>query len=171
MGTVAEHNALIQRLYDRLLSAGDESVVSDVIDDDVAMHAPALGTTLHGHDGFLGYIRMMRTTFPDMHVTIDDIFGEGDRTAIRARVVGTHLGEFQGVAPTGKRVEMTENLIARWEDGKVREIWHQFDAVAGLQQMGVIPPPGSGPLTMIGLFVKGMARGTAYELRKRRGRG
>ena len=50
---------------------------------------------------------MLRTTFPDLHVTVDEMVAEGDLVATYFTWAGTHLAELQSpafgrVAPTGK---------------------------------------------------------------------
>ena len=55
------------------------------------------------------------------------------------RQEATHSGEFMGIAPTGKRVEMRAMTLYRISDGKVREIYWNFDLYGLLQQIGAIP--------------------------------
>ena len=64
-----------------------------------------------------------------------------DETHVAARFfVGVdHTGEFNGLAPTGKRVEFTGQAIYRLEDGLIAETWLQLDAVSFLGQIGAIP--------------------------------
>ena len=52
---------------------------------------------------------------------------------------GTHRGEFQGILPTGKRIEITGLALARIENGKVVEERVYFDRLAMLEQLGVAP--------------------------------
>ncbi len=54
---------------------------------------------------------------------------------------GTHLGEFQGIPPTGKHGTFTGIDIDRVVDGKVVECWTNTDDLGLMQQLGVIPAP------------------------------
>ena len=85
---------------------------------------------------------MYRIAFPDVHFTIDDLIAEGERVVIRWTVTGTHKGELQGIAPTGKHVTVTGMVMSRFVKGKVEEDWINFDALGLLQQLGVVPAPG-----------------------------
>jgi len=60
----------------------------------------------------------------------------------RVTARGTHQGYFQGIAPTSKQVTIADIFITRIKEGKVIEVWAQFDALALLQQLGVFPPMG-----------------------------
>ena len=85
---------------------------------------------------------MYRMAFPDVHFTIDDLIAEGETVVIRWTVTGTHKGELQGIAPTGKHVTVTGMVMSRFAKGKVEEDWINFDALGLMQQLGVVPAPG-----------------------------
>ncbi len=57
-------------------------------------------------------------------------------------VYGTHRGDFQGIAPTGKQVVFKDFFITHIQEGKVVELWAQFDALSLLQQLGVFQLQG-----------------------------
>jgi predicted ester cyclase len=63
--------------------------------------------------------------------------------AFRQTADGTHEGEFQGIAPTGKTVTIRGMGIARIENGKIAESWWEFDALGLMQQLGAIPAPAA----------------------------
>jgi predicted ester cyclase len=50
---------------------------------------------------------------------------------------GTHEGELMGIAPTGKRIDVTAVGIWRVSEGKIAEAWLVFDALGMMQQLGV----------------------------------
>jgi steroid delta-isomerase-like uncharacterized protein len=80
--------------------------------------------------------------FPDLRVTIEDMIAEGDQVVTRATWRGTHQGEFQGIAPTGKPMTLTGIQILRIRDGKLVEHRSEFDGLGLMQQLGAIPAPG-----------------------------
>ncbi len=68
-----------------------------------------------------------REAFPDLSITVEDVMAEGDRVAARVTMRGTHMGEFQGIAPTGKRVEVKAIDMFRISKGKIVEHWGHAD--------------------------------------------
>jgi len=54
---------------------------------------------------------------------------------------GTHLGEYRGIAPTGRQVAYTGIAVDRIVGGKVVEGWHQADDLGLLRQLGVTVVP------------------------------
>ena len=83
---------------------------------------------------------MMRAALPDLNMTIEDIVAEGDMVASRFTVRGTHHGDFMGVAPTGRKVEISEAVFIRFEEGREVEAWPYADKLSIYQQMGVNSP-------------------------------
>lgn len=75
-------------------------------------------------------------------VTLEDQIGEGDKVVNRWTVRGTHRGEFQGVAPTGKEVEFTGNHLSRInEEGKLQASWENYDDLGLMRQIDASPAP------------------------------
>ena len=82
-----------------------------------------------------------RESFPDWHSTFEELIAEGDRVAERWTGRGTHLGELQGIPPTGKRVEAPGSVFYRIVGGKIVEFRGQLAMMSLLQQLGAIPSP------------------------------
>ncbi|MFY9578621.1 MAG: ester cyclase [Gaiellaceae bacterium] len=159
---------LILRFYEEALNERRLDAIDEVVSPDFVFHAAAEPEPVRGPEGFRAFFERAFVTFPDLRVTVEDVVADEDKVAVRVTLVGTHLGEFQGIPPSGNRVSMAEHVICHLENGKFTEVWQQFDAVGGLQQMGVLPPPGTGPLGMIASFFRNFARGAMYQLRSRR---
>jgi steroid delta-isomerase-like uncharacterized protein len=95
-----------------------------------------------GPDGERAFAGMFLAAFPDLQLTIEDVFGCGDKVAARSRFTGTHTGDFMGIPATGKAISVGSMNIFRVRDGKITDNWNQFDMLGLLQQLGVIPAQG-----------------------------
>lgn len=84
-------------------------------------------------------VAAMHHAFPDLHVAQADSITEGDKTAFRWIMSGTHEGEFMDVAPTGKLVTVMGIDIVRIVNGEILEYWGEFDVMGMLRQIGVTP--------------------------------
>ena len=73
--------------------------------------------------------RAFFAAFPDAHVTTEDMVVERDIVAARYTARGTHKGEFQGIAPTGKQVTWRTIAFYRLAGNKVAERWTVADDV------------------------------------------
>lgn len=81
--------------------------------------------------------------------TFDEVIVEGDKVVTCGTFIATHLGDFQGLPPTGKQIKLLIMHIDRVEDGKIVEHWGQGDALGLMQQLGIVFLPGPVLLTHI----------------------
>ena len=89
-----------------------------------------------GIAGFIYAIEMLHASFPDLIITVEDLFAEGDRVVARLTARGTHQGLFRGIAPTGRAVSWTGMRIFRIANGKIAEHWANWDDLSLLKQLG-----------------------------------
>jgi len=76
--------------------------------------------------------------FPDLRLTVEDIIAEGETVVARWSCRGTHKGDLNGIAPTGKQFNVTGVSIARFTNGKMSEGFVNWDALSLMQQLGVV---------------------------------
>jgi predicted ester cyclase len=79
----------------------------------------------------------------DHRMVIEDLIAEDDRVAIRLRSRARQTGTFMGIPATGREYEITETHVLRIRDGQVVEHWRDADMLGLMQQLGVLPAPGS----------------------------
>jgi steroid delta-isomerase-like uncharacterized protein len=136
--TIEEENkAVVRRVINGAFNKGDMSVADDGVAANYVFHGPM---ELRGVEGFKQMVTMMRTAFPDLNVTIEEMVGEGNKVACRFLGRGTFKGEFMGIAPTGKEIATTEASFIYFEDGKEVEVWSYTDWLDWYRQLGVSPP-------------------------------
>jgi len=91
---------------------------------------------IHGPEQFVAFVERIRSAFPDIKVTIEDIFGADDKVVVRWSANMTHRGDALGIAATGKPVRFTGITIARIVSGQIVEGWDNWDQLAMLEQIG-----------------------------------
>jgi predicted ester cyclase len=138
--TEAENKAQFRRTYEELLNGGELSVADELIAPDFVNHEAPPGKD-RGPESMRGLATMLRTAFPDLHFTIEDLVAEGDTVAGRLTMSGTHEGPLMRIAPTGRSVRQDHMHIVRFRDGKAIEHWGVRDDLSMMQQLGVIPQP------------------------------
>jgi steroid delta-isomerase-like uncharacterized protein len=121
----------------RQLWNGDLSKL-DVVAESVDVHVPSMtGREIHDRDAFEAYLRELRTGFPDWHVTVNDLLSEDGLVMKEFTVTATHEGEFAGIPPTGREIEISGMAKIRTADGKVQEDWLYFDQQEMARQLGL----------------------------------
>ena len=81
---------------------------------------------------------------PDLTATMEDLVVSGDRVVGRFVYRGTHLGEFMGLPPSGRPVEMRSIDIWRVADGLFVEHWDELNTLEFFQQLGALPQLAQG---------------------------
>lgn len=139
-GQEASNKATAMRLLDAM-NSGDLEFMSrtadEIFEPDVRQHSPVEATGVQAIKEMV-FERLYRA-FPDLHITLEDMIEEGDKVAVKDLVTGTHLGEFNGLPPTGKSVSYREIFIARFANGRIAEAWGVVDVFTQMKQLGVIP--------------------------------
>jgi steroid delta-isomerase-like uncharacterized protein len=133
-----DHAATMRRAYD-LINAGDVDGFVELLADDFVEHEeiPGLEPT---REGVKAFFRMYVAAFPDLRFEAEDMLVSGDKVVTRARVTGTHQGEFMGIPATGKRIDIPVIDIIRFgDDGLGREHWGVLDSLKMMEQLGVVP--------------------------------
>ena len=108
---------------------------------DPSVTAHGLAPTPLDREGVEQFYGGLWAAFPDLHITVADMVGEGDRVSWRLEVEGTHQAEFRGVPPTGRQVRFGAQYVFRFRDGRIVERWTNFDRLGVLVQLGAIPAP------------------------------
>ncbi len=133
-----ENKEVERRIIGEIFNKRNPALVDELLDTNYVYHGTG-GMGSQGREEFKQAITMLFTAFPDFHGTIEDMIAEGDRVVSRSTFGGTHKGDFQGIAPTGKQVKFTAITLSRFEGGKNMETWDFIDNLGMMQQLGVIP--------------------------------
>ena len=83
-------------------------------------------------------VRNWRTAFPDFHFALEDMIVEGNKVVLRIPFTGTHQGKFWGFDPTGRKINVSEILIIRFEGDKIAEMWEDYDEYGMRIQLGFV---------------------------------
>lgn len=120
---VQRNKDLVRELTERGFNRGDLTDAEARFAANYQVHAPGVPPLPRGPHAFLRAVGLFRTAFPDIHVTVEDLAGEGDRVFGRFTTRGTHTGPLMGVAPTGKPVTIHEWVCHRFDGDRVAESW------------------------------------------------
>jgi steroid delta-isomerase-like uncharacterized protein len=139
---VVDHSLKMRSAYERI-NAGDIAGFGELMADDHVEHEIVEPGTPPTKQGVLAFFETLRTSFPDMHMDVEDVIAADDKAVARVTLTGTHRGEFAGVPRTDKRVEVKLIDIMRFDDeGLICEHWGVSDMLSLMQQLGAVP---SGP--------------------------
>ena len=135
-----QNKALILQFYKAFDNRKMEQA-SELLAPNFVAHLAGLPDPLDG-EGFKQFGLSFYLAFSQGKHIFDEVIVSGDRVVTCGTFTATHLGEFQGLPPTGKQVSLSIMHIDRVEDGKIVEHWGQGDALGLMQQLGIVFLPG-----------------------------
>jgi len=129
-----DNKAIIRRLYDELFRAWNLSLIDELVAPEFVGHEMPAGT-LPGPEGFRQLYARLRSAFPDLRYSVDDLIAEDDKVVVRWTWTCTHMGIFRGIAPTGRQSSVPGVAIYRLAGGKIVERWVEMSMDELLQRL------------------------------------
>jgi steroid delta-isomerase-like uncharacterized protein len=119
----------------------------------VSFYEPGGTGEIHGlvsltvPDTYRAWFANLFAAFPDFRFEILDVVAEGEQAAVRWHATGTFNGtaRFEGMDPTGAKVDLTGFDLLTIRDGKIQRNDAYMNGAQMTQQLGALPPAGSLP--------------------------
>jgi predicted ester cyclase len=132
-----QHKAVTRRVFDDLFNRGRYEAISEIYTRDCVVHHNNKTTSL---DAAVSEGKGWRSAAPDLQMTPDEMSVDGDIVSVSWTAKGTHTGKGNGlVRPTGKRILVHGTSRFRIVDGKIAEVWNNYDRNEIFRQLGVSP--------------------------------
>ncbi|MEZ4232085.1 MAG: ester cyclase [Polyangiaceae bacterium] len=129
---------VIHRYFDELFNQGKLELVDELLHPDYVNHSPGSPQQPCGREGVKQVVRDLRSAFPDLHYTVEDLVIGSDSVAVRTTLRGTQRGAFYGTPPTDKPVEVSQITIERFRDGRIVAHHRLTDELGLMRQLGVL---------------------------------
>lgn len=119
---------------------GDSASV-DVVSESLDVYNPGLdGGEVHDRESYAAYLRKGRSAFPDLQIAIEEMVAQGDMVLAEVRITGTHEGEFKGLPPTGRTIDIRGMGKFLLRDGSVEACHIYYDTQDMAAQLGMTFP-------------------------------
>ena len=132
--TEQENKAVVRKLYESAFNTGNFEIAKDLISDEYMGANGQKGVTQ-----LTDQIRALRTGFPDIKWTIEELVAEGDKVVARSSWKGTHTGPFRNYEITRKAITNTAMALYQLRDGKIIKVTLETDRLGFLQAIDVVP--------------------------------
>lgn len=125
----------IARRFELAFRGADQATIDELADPGLTDHnAP------EGHDATLAGFKLktaeMLALFPDLVEELHEIVASGGTVATRWTLTGTLQRDFMGIPARGQRIEVEGMNFYRLADGRITDIWTQFDGAGMMRQLG-----------------------------------
>lgn len=118
---------MVRRFVEEAVNGGQDGLIDELFAPEMAASARE-------------WFGAFRGSFPDVHMELVELVAEGDTVVGRFKCSATHLGEWRGNAPTGRRFEGVDEVYFFSFDGeRIAAVWGLEDTLDRFQQLGLAP--------------------------------
>lgn len=136
-----ERNKEIMRFIVENNDARTFDAYLDLVAEDFVGHTHFVPGDLHGNESLGGFFYVTEAVaFPDGSHTIHNLYGEGDMVTLELSYVGTFTGPLpDGTPPNGKSIRFHYNILCRFANGKLAELWwFPYNSYSLMKDLGMI---------------------------------
>src|ERR671910_565690 len=134
VATAVENKAIFRRYAEVVGNQHNMELVDEIFERYIS-HQPDGSTLQRGPQDVKRFHREFHSAFSDFHLSIEDQIAEGDKVVSHYTIRGTHQGDFRGMAPTGKEIDLKGVTTFRFSpEGKVVETWDSYDQLSLMRQ-------------------------------------
>lgn len=135
--SLEENKKIIYYFIEEVINNQNLNAANEIVAEDFIEHIPFPGQG-PGREGLKFALNSMFTGFPDMKWTVHEQIAEGEKVVTRFTWTGTHKGEFMGIPPTERSVEVWGVVIDVVRNNLFSESRIIMDSIGLLQQLGVM---------------------------------
>lgn len=132
-------NIEVMKKFIHFINTDDIELGKSIISPDVIFYAPTSDEPMHGFQGYVTILDMMRGAMPDVQWKAEETIAEGNKVMVRFSMTGTQTNPFMGMAASGKKISITAMNIYEFNNGKIIREHGLPDLYTMLIQLGVIP--------------------------------
>ena len=126
---------LVKDFLNAIWIENDPDKAMTFVADNVAYIGPRL--QFDGKAQYKSMVEHYRTIFDDVTIEFHDFVSENNMVFFRATFSGIHKGEYEGIAPTYKRLKFLLFNQLEIQDGKIIRDWDIFDEIGLMKQLGM----------------------------------
>ena len=120
----ARNKAVAMRVFDEIFNQGKFQVADEIYSPDFQNHGLHRSVDLRTDQDA---VHAEKKAFPDLRLSVQQMVAEGDKVAVLWTFQGTHTGSgYEGLLPTGTKVEIRGITIWRIVNGRIIEEWSSF---------------------------------------------
>ena len=123
---IDDNLTLVRNMEEDLFNQRDPGAVDRYVSPAYTLRTAEEGAP-SGREAVRAYIAAYLAGFPDLHISIEQLLGVGDKVVGVFTFTGTHTGDLFGVTPSGRTISVRQIAIYRVEGGRVVDEW-AFDA-------------------------------------------
>jgi predicted ester cyclase len=132
-----EMQRVVRRVFEELWNSGRYEAIPEIYASNCVVHERGKTFPI---DHSITEGKNFRSAAPDTRLTPGEVSAQGDIVTVSWTGRGSHTGKANGLMrPTGKHFQVSGTSRFRMENGKIAEIWNDWDRNELFRQIGVPP--------------------------------
>ena len=127
------NKAVLRRWFEEVWNLEHAEVIDELLAPDCEIHDGPV--TVKGPAEFRVVHDRFRSAFTNIRFTLHEVIAEGDIVSMRCSSLVIHSGDGLGLPATGKEVSSTGMAMVRIRDGKIAEVWQNWDMLGMMHQI------------------------------------
>ncbi len=124
---------MVVRWFEEVWNKGNREAIDEMLPAGAVIHDGPV--SIVGPEEFKSYFERFQGAFSEIHVTVEELVGEGDLVCYRFSVTMRHTGDSLGMPATGKQLNTTGMAMIRFDGGQFAECWQNWDMLGLLEQI------------------------------------
>ena len=146
MSNMRDNKHIVMRFVEELWNERKLEAADSIFNEDCQTHQLQSGAPVtsrpRGPAAVKAHVTDWLSGFPDLKFTVEQMFVDDDRVFSQLAIDGTQTGQWMGIPPTGKRINIRMMTIHRIRSGKIIEDWVLVETLGLLQQLGALSSTG-----------------------------
>jgi predicted ester cyclase len=132
-----QNKEIVKRFFEEFPNKGNIEIFNELCAPDYSYYFPSNNPKPMSREEQIEEEKMALRAIPNLNLRIEKLFAVGDTVIIWGIVTGNHQGEYQGIPPTGNKIEISNIIIMRFKDGEVLEVREEANILGMMQQLGM----------------------------------
>ena len=132
-----QNKEIVKRFFEEFPNKGNIEIFNELCAPNYRYYFPSNNPKPMSREEEIEEEKMALGAIPNLNLRIEKLFADGHTVIVWGLVTGTHQGEYQGIPPTGNKIEVSNILIMSFKDGKIVELREEADSLRMMQQLGM----------------------------------
>jgi steroid delta-isomerase-like uncharacterized protein len=133
---------LVKKFYKEVWNERKVQCVDKYLSPSHALVDPNATDAMTGPAAYKAVLTRFLRAFSNLKFEVQDMVGEEDKVVASWIISGVHTGEYNGIAPTNKKITVEGISIHQIADGKIMDSYSVWDALGLMKKIGAIVTVG-----------------------------
>ena len=129
---------LVKRFYQEVWNERKAQCVEKYLSPSHALVDPNAADTKTGPEAYKEVLTRFMRAFSNLKFEVQDMVCEKDKVVASWMITGVHSGEYNGMAPTNKKLTVEGISIHQIADGKIMDTYSVWDTLGLMKKVGAV---------------------------------